>query len=189
MEDCQEASTREARKRYHVDKVQLHEVAVNCKHRKVDATEKLTSNSKLCLKYIPAPQVQAGLRTSSHQSVHTTSFVMTKQLKKSQLILQPRIDPVKKAVQQLAKKELASFAAAVRSRICSGKPNKQRGAPGFSQTVDKHIQKFEPYLQLTGVIHCFAVPCSALPFTIVTSCCCRWRPPIACAHDKVFKAG
>ena len=43
-----------------------------------------------------------------------------------------------------------------------GKPNKeqdeqkgvQQGAKkdGFAQTVDKHIQKFEPYFRLTGVI-------------------------------------
>lgn len=68
------------------------------------------------------------------------------------MILQPQIDPMKKAVQRLARKELVSFAAAVRSRICSGKPNKQRDAPGFSQTVDRHIQKFKPYLQLTSGI-------------------------------------
>ena len=69
--NCKEASTREARKRYHVDDVQFHEVTVNGKHRKVDVTEKLASNSKLNLKYSPAPQVQAGLRTCSYQSVHT----------------------------------------------------------------------------------------------------------------------
>ena len=73
-----------------------------------------------------------------------------------------RVDPVKKAVQQLAKKDLLSFAAAVRSRICLGKPNKEQDAQkgvqqgakkdGFAQTVDMHIQKFEPYFHLTGVI-------------------------------------
>ena len=70
----------------------------------------------------------------------------------------------KKAVQQLATKELLSFAGAVRSRICLGKPNKQKDAPGFAQTVDKHIQKFQPYFQLTGVMCCFLVAClQALP--------------------------
>lgn len=77
------------------------------------------------------------------------------------MVLQPQTDPVTKAVQQLAKKELLSFAAAVRNRICLGKPNKQQGAPGFSQTVDQHIHEFQPYLQLTGVecgciVHCLA---------------------------------
>lgn len=109
--------------------MQFYQVAVNGKQRKVEASEKLASNSKLDLKYSPATQ--------------------------------PRVDPVKKAVQQLAKKDLLSFAAAVRCRICLGKPNKeqdeqkgvQQGAKkdGFAQTVDKHIQKFEPYFCLTGL--------------------------------------
>ncbi len=176
LEDCKEASTREARKRYHVDNVQFHEVRVNGKHRKVDATEKVASNSKLDLNYSPSPQVQAGFRTSSHKFVHKMPSVVSKQLCKSRLVLQPRTDPVKKAVkkavQRLAKKELVSFGAAVRSRICSGKPNKPRDAPGFSQTVDKHIQKFQPYFQLTGVIRRFVVACLCL-----TSYACHWGNP------------
>lgn len=85
--------------------------------------------------------------------------MMARQLCKSRLILQPWVGPVKKTVQQLAKKELVSFAAAVRSRICLGKPKKQKEAEasGFSKTVDKHIQKFEPYFQLTGVSDTFAL--------------------------------
>ncbi|KAK9827810.1 hypothetical protein WJX74_003350 [Apatococcus lobatus] len=72
-------------------------------------------------------------------------------------IHQPWVDPVKKAVQQLAKKELLSFGVAVRSRICLGRPNKQTDTEqaaqqdGFAQKVDKHIQKFQPYLQQIGV--------------------------------------
>ena len=160
--------------------MQFHQLTVNGKHRKVDATGKLASNSELDLKYSPAPQIQAGLRTISHPSVHTY-FVMAKQFQRPRLILQPRIDPVKKAVQRLAKKELVSFAAAVRSRICSGKPNKQRDAPGFSQTVDKHIQKFEPYLQFTGAIHCcavagFALPAICVPFSTI------YRVQVCCQH-------
>lgn len=59
LEDCKEASTRQARKRYHVDDVQFHEAQVNGKRRKVEATEKLTSNTKLDLKYSPAPHLLA----------------------------------------------------------------------------------------------------------------------------------
>ena len=57
FEQCKEASILEARKRYHVDKVQFYQVAVNGKQRKVEASEKLASNSKLDLKYSPATQV------------------------------------------------------------------------------------------------------------------------------------
>ena len=159
-------------------------MTVNGKHRKVEATEKLASNSRLDLKYSPAPQVQAGFRTSSRQSVHKMSLVMAKQLYKSRLILQPRNDPVKKATQRLAKKELVSFAAAVRSRICSGRPNKPREAQGFSQTVDKHIQKFEPYFQLTGVILCFGVACCCLTSYDRPLDYCHSRQTVACASDN-----
>ncbi|KAK9866701.1 hypothetical protein WJX84_002970 [Apatococcus fuscideae] len=70
--------------------------------------------------------------------------------------LQPKNDPVKKAVQSLAKNELLSFGAAVRSRICLGHPNKpqkegEEQVDGFAQKVDRHFKKFLPYLQQTGV--------------------------------------
>lgn len=82
--------------------------------------------------------------------------------------MQPRVDPVKQAVQRLARKDLLSFAAAVRSRICLGMPNKsqaQKNAQkdakkdGFAETVDKHVQKFQPYFQRTGVMRRFLVAC------------------------------
>lgn len=93
-------------------------------------------------------------------------------------MLQPRVDPVKQAVQQLAKKDLLSFAAAVRCRMCLGKPNGQNDASkdaqkdaqqdDFAQTVDKHIQKFQPYFQRTGVMCCSLVACLCLAFMHVT---------------------
>lgn len=89
--------------------------------------------------------------------------------------MQPRVDPVKQAVQRLARKDLLSFAAAVRSRICLGTPNKpqaQRDAQkdaknaqkeakkdGFAETVDKHVQKFQPYFERTGVMRRFLEAC------------------------------
>lgn len=85
------------------------------------------------------------------------------------LVLRPRVDPVKQAVQRLARKDLLFFAAAVRSRICLGKPNRQKDTlndaqndaqqDGFAQIVEKHIQEFQPYFQRTGVMRCFFVAC------------------------------
>lgn len=120
LEDCKEASTSEAHRRYHVADVQFEEVTVNGKRRKVEPGEKLASNSKVQLKYSPS--------------------------------VQPQSDPFKKAVMRLAKRELLSFAAALRSRICSGKPNQPSAdALGFAKKVDAHSKVFQPYLKLTGV--------------------------------------
>ena len=55
-----DTDTCEARKRYRLDNMQFNEVTVNGKHRNVEASEKLTSDSKLCFKYSPSPEVQTG---------------------------------------------------------------------------------------------------------------------------------
>ena len=78
---------------------------------------------------------------------------------RNRLVLQPRVDPVRQAVQRLARKELLSFAAAVRRRTYLGKPTKQDAQndvqkDGFAQTVDKDIQEFQPDIRLTGVMCC-----------------------------------
>lgn len=60
IEECQKAFTREACKRYRVDNVRFHEATVNGRLRHVEASEKVTSDSKLCHKY-SSPQVQTGI--------------------------------------------------------------------------------------------------------------------------------
>lgn len=60
FEVCEKASTCEACKRYRLDNLRLREVTVNGKHRNAEASEKLTSNSKLCYEYSPSPGVQTG---------------------------------------------------------------------------------------------------------------------------------
>ena len=66
--------------------------------------------------------------------------------------LQAQLDPMKKVVEQLAKKELLQFASVVQSRICRGKPYKDsKDAPTFAAKVDQHVKAFQPYVELTGI--------------------------------------
>ena len=54
-------------------------------------------------------------------------------------------------MQQLANKEMLLFATAVSSRISRGEPsNELLETPTFAEAVDKHINAFQPYLDMTG---------------------------------------
>lgn len=63
-------------------------------------------------------------------------------------------DSIRKAVQQLANKEMLLFATAVSSLISRGEPsNASLKTPPFAEKGDKHIKAFQPYLDMTCTGH------------------------------------
>ena len=60
---------------------------------------------------------------------------------------------MEKAGTMLAKKEVLLFAAAVRSRICRGKPIKEHNKepPTFGTIVDNSFDAFQRYVDMTGI--------------------------------------
>lgn len=68
--------------------------------------------------------------------------------------LEAELAPYKKATERMARKELLLFAGILRSRICRGKPNKERQdnhGSTFIQKVEDNKEVFQSSANITGV--------------------------------------